>query len=242
MTRGDDAPARPTSLSDVGFGGMGVAELLGGPRGVVESTIPGVVFALVYSLNGQELTSALWAALGTGAVIMVVSLVQRRPVRQAVGGFVGVVLMAGIARFTGRAEDFYISSVLKNAAWFLAYLVSILVRWPLLGVFLGPILGEGFAWRRDPRRLRAYLVASWFWVAMFGLRVAIQLPLYLAGAVTALGLINVPLGLPLFALTCWLSYKVIWKVPAARTDEDLAEDGVVDDDAGGPSLSAEREG
>ena len=57
---------------------------------------------------------------------------------------------------------------------------------------------------------------------MFGLRFAIQLPLYLAGAVTALGLINVPLGLPLFAFTCWLSYLVIKRVPTARTPEEMA--------------------
>ena len=228
---GDGDPPAGTAQDklDLTLGGMGVAELLGGPRGVVESAIPGVVFALVYGVNGQDLTSALWAAIACGAVIMAVSLVQRRPVRQAVGGFVGVAIMAGFSRFTGRAEDFYLPSVLKNAGWALAYTTSILVRWPLLGVFLGPILGEGFSWRKDPRRLRAYSIASWFWVGMFGLRFAIQLPLYLAGAVTALGLINIPLGLPLFAFTCWLSYLVIKRVPTARTPEELAADAAADD-------------
>jgi hypothetical protein len=250
---GQDKPERTRSAADIGFGGMGVAEMLGGPRGVVESAIPGVAFAVVYSLNGQELTSALWVALATGGVIMLLSLAQRRPVRQAVGGFLGVAVMAGVARFTGRAEDFYIASVLKNGAWCLVYLVSILARWPLLGVFLGPVLGEGFAWRKDPRRLRAYAVASWFWVAMFGIRFAIQLPLYLAGSVTALGLINVPLGLPLFGFTCWLSFLVLKRVPPARTEdeldevEDVEEQAQVeahghDDEGGDSAVSAGRAG
>jgi hypothetical protein len=235
VTVDPDEQREPASAArpgvDLTLGGMGVAELLGGPRGVVESAIPGVLFATVYGLNGQDLASALWAALAVGALVMVVSLVQRRPVRQAVGGFVGVAIMAAVSRYTGRAEDFYLPSVLKNAGWALAYTASIVVRWPLLGVFLGPMLGEGFSWRKDPRRLRAYAIASWFWVGMFALRFAIQLPLYLAGAVTALGFVNIPLGLPLFAFTCWLSYLVIRRVPVARTAEELAAEDEQEDAA-----------
>jgi hypothetical protein len=235
-------------------------DMLGGVRGVAESTIAGVVFAIVYAVSRQNLTVALWAAVLSGLAVVLVSLVQRRTVRQALAGFVGIAIMAGVARFTGSASDFYLPSLLKNGAYAAAYIVSILVRWPLIGVVLGPILGEGTAWRRDPARMRAYVMVSWLWAGMFLLRLAIQIPLYLADEVTWLGLAGIPLGLPLFLLVCWLSFVILVRVPvarptstqddastdgAARTDDDAStDDAGTGDDAGetGESVSGPREG
>lgn len=200
-----------------------VVELLGGVRGVIESSIAGVVFALVYAASGQNLRVSLWAAIGSGLLVVLVSIVQRRTVKQAVIGFVGIAIMALVARITGKPEDFYLWPILKNGGFALIYLVSILVRWPLLGLMLGPVLGEGTAWRRDPARLRAYQLASACWVAMFALRFAVQLPLWMAGEVGWLGFQAIPLGLPLFLLTCWITFVILVRVPLAKgpraTDE-----------------------
>ena len=51
--------------------------------------------------------------------------------------------------------------------------------------------------------------ASLLWAALFGLRLAVQLPLYLAGAVVALGVARTAMGLPLFALGLWLTYRLV---------------------------------
>ena len=83
------------------------------------------------------------------------------------------------------------------------YLVSVLVRWPLVGVILGFVLGEGTHWRQAPARMRAYVVATWLWVGLFGVRLAVQVPLYVADRPALLGVANVGLGLPLFALVIW---------------------------------------
>ncbi|HEY8467699.1 MAG TPA: DUF3159 domain-containing protein, partial [Solirubrobacterales bacterium] len=74
---------------------------------------------------------------------------------------------------------------------------------------IGPVIGEGMKWRKDPRRLALYSKASWIWVGVFMLRLAVQLPLYLAGAVVALGIARTALGLPVFALAAWLSYLLL---------------------------------
>jgi Protein of unknown function (DUF3159) len=37
----------------------------------------------------------------------------------------------------------------------------------------------------------------------------VQLPLYLAGAVVALGVAKTAMGLPLFALGLWLTYRLV---------------------------------
>jgi hypothetical protein len=36
---------------------------------------------------------------------------------------------------------------------------------------------RGMEWRQDPARVRAYSRASWVWVGLFSLRLAVQLPL-----------------------------------------------------------------
>src|SRR5205823_503543 len=105
--------------------------------------------------------------------------------------------------------NFFLPGLLINTAYAAAYTVSILVRWPLLGVVVGPLFGEGMAWRRDPVRRRAYSLASWIWVAMFLMRIAVQLPLYLSKELVALGVARLAMGWPLFLLAIWLSYRLL---------------------------------
>ena len=76
-------------------------------------------------------------------------------------------------------------------------------------MFLGPLTGEGMKWREDPERVRLYTKASWIWVGVFTLRLAVQLPLYFAGAVLALGIAKTAMGLPIFVVAIWLSYLVL---------------------------------
>jgi hypothetical protein len=164
---------------------------------------------VVYTFNGHEISSAAWVAVGIAAVLTVVRLLRRERLQFAFAGFAGVALAAFIASKTGKAEDFFLPGLLLNAAYALAYLVSIAIRWPLLGVLLGPLGGEGMAWRRDPEQVRLYSRASWIWVGVFTLRLAVQLPLYLAGALLALGIARTAMGLPIFLLAIWLSYLVL---------------------------------
>jgi hypothetical protein len=70
-------------------------------------------------------------------------------------------------------------------------------------------LFKGFSqWRNDPDLLKRYLVASWFWVALFAIRLAIQLPLYFYGAVGWLGTARLLMGVPLWALVLYGTWIV----------------------------------
>jgi hypothetical protein len=184
-------------------------EALGGPQGIADSSAPALAFVIVYTFNGHAIGSAAWVAVGIAAVLTVVRLLRRERLQFAAAGFAGVALAAFIASKTGKAEDFFLPGLLLNAAYALAYLISIAIRWPLLGVLLGPLGGEGMAWRRDPEQVRLYSRASWIWVGVFTLRLAVQLPLYLAGALLALGIARTAMGLPIFLLAIWLSYLVL---------------------------------
>jgi Protein of unknown function (DUF3159) len=184
-------------------------EALGGPQGIADSSLPALAFVIAYTVGGNDLTLAIWVAVGMGVLMTAVRLVRRETLQFALAGFAGVALSAFIADRTGRAEDFFLPGLLLNAGYATAYLISILIRWPLLGVLLAPILGEGKTWRKDPERMRLYTRASWIWVGVFALRLAVQLPLYFADALLALGIAKTIMGLPIFLIAGWLTYLVL---------------------------------
>jgi hypothetical protein len=193
-------------------------EAVGGLRGVVDSGLASTVFLLVYLVDGRRLGPALVGALATTLVILLVRLVRHEPVRQALTGVLVVGVSAAIAVATGRAANFYVVGIAVQIAYGVAYLVSLAVGWPLLGVLIGPLLGEGFRWHEVPERRRAYWWASCIWFCVFAIRVAIQVPLYLHDHVVSLGISTLLLGWPLFALAALLSWLVLRRVPPALAD------------------------
>jgi hypothetical protein len=186
-----------------------LAEAIGGPLGAAESAVPAAAYVLAYTASGQDTTVALIVAGALGALFAVARIVRGQTVQFALAGLAGLALSAYVVSRTGKAEDFFLPGLLANAAYAAAYLISIVVRWPLLGVIVGTIRGTGMGWRDDPDELRAYSRASWIWVGLFSLRLAVQLPLYLASALTALGAARIAMGIPLFAVGIWLSWLIL---------------------------------
>ncbi|MDO5619360.1 DUF3159 domain-containing protein [Kocuria sp.] len=188
-------------------GQLDVMHAIGGWRGLIEALLPGALFLVVLIVTGQ-LRTALVAALAVAGLFTVVRLIQQQTLVQAVSGLVGVGICALFANTTGEARDYYTPGFFINAGYGLALLISIVARWPILGVVFGYIRGEGTAWRQDPIRMKAYRLATWFVVAMFAARLAVQLPLYLADDVAALGIARLVMGVPLYAMVLWLAWMV----------------------------------
>lgn len=184
----------------------------GGRRGLAEIGLPTMVFVVIYTAT-TKLTPSLWAAVAISAVMAVWRLVKREKVQNAISGVLGVVVCAVFARHTGQAKDFYLPGVLLNVGEALLFGVSALVRWPVVGVVLGPITGEMMAWREHPARLRAFTRATWMLGAMFVFRVLIEVPLYLSNQTTALGAAKVLLGYPLYLMVAFMCWQVIRKAP-----------------------------
>jgi hypothetical protein len=184
-------------------------QVLGGGRGIADSGLPAIAFVGAYTASGQELTVAIWVAVGVAAVMTVIRLARRETLQFALAGFAGVALAAFVADRTGKAENFFLPGLLLNAAYASAYLISIVIRWPLIGVLLESFEGRGTGWRKDPQRVKLYSHASWIWVGMFLTRLAVQLPLYAAGALVALGIARAVMGLPIFAIAIWLTWLVL---------------------------------
>jgi len=219
---GSDSPDRVAALVEQ----WELREALGGVRGVVDSSLASLVFLMVYVADRRQLVPALWCALGATVMLLGLRLVRREPLRQAAGGVLVVAVSAALAVVTGRAANYYLLGILVQVLYGVAYLVSLVVRWPLLGVLLGPLLGEGFRWRSVPARRRAYWWASLVWFGIFAMRVAIQVPLYVNDQVVSLGVAKLLLGWPLFAVGLLASWLILRRVPPALAPDSDASDEV----------------
>lgn len=182
-------------------------EALGGPLGIAETSLPAVAYAAVYPFTDTNVAAIV--AVAVAVVFGVARLARRQTPRHALSGIIGVGFAAFIAARSGKAENFFLPGLLLNAAYAAVFFVSATIRRPLVGYIVGQLDGEGTAWREDPVRLRAFTRASLMWSALFGLRLAVQLPLYIAGAVVALGVARTAMGIPLFALGLYLTYRLV---------------------------------
>lgn len=190
-------------------GGFSLLAVVGGWSGLVDAGLPSAAFALAYPLSGRDLRLSLVVSLLVGAAVAVARLARRRPLQNVLGGFLVLGVAAYIAHRTGKAADFYLPGLVINAGYALVYVVANVVRWPLIGLVVGLAAGWGTSWRRDPVLLRAFTRAGWLWVAFFLLKLAVQLPLYLADRVVALGVARVAMGWPLWLLVLGATYLVV---------------------------------
>ena len=182
-------------------GSESLLQLLGGARPAIEATIPPVVFVLAWMLSGNDIVIGGAAATLSGLIIAGFALYQRRRLTSVIFGLLAVVASAAVAVYTGNAVDFFLLRLLSNAASMLAWIASIMVRWPFLGIVLGALLGTKTTWRKDPVILRAYNRASWFWVAQYGVRVIVLGYFWATGHVIGLSVAHILLSYPLFALS-----------------------------------------
>jgi hypothetical protein len=186
-------------------------EQMGGVQGIVASTIPVAVFVVVNLLFALQ--AALIAALAAGVAIAIWRVARKQALQPAVSGLFAVGVAAFIAYRTGEARAFYLPGLLFSAALGLAFLVSVLVRWPLAGVIWHGINGDGQSWRRDRRLLRAYTLASLLWTLVFVARVVVQGLLYNADEETWLGIARLAMGYPLIGVALLGTF---WAVRRAR--------------------------
>lgn len=173
-------------------------EQMGGPMGMLDSGLPVVVFVLVNAIT--SLGWAVGAALAAGLIIAAVRLIRHKPVTQAVAGLFGVGLAAFIAYRTGSAKGYFLFGIWSFVAYGTALLISILVRWPLIGVLWEGVNGRGNTWRTNRKLVRRYDYATGVWVLVFGARFAVQNQLYAANEVGWLATARLLMGYPLYLL------------------------------------------
>ena len=211
------AAARKAGIGQVAPGEAPSARALltavGGVRGLVESILPGLTFLVVYTIT-QDLLPSVLIPLVVAVGFVVVRAVTKSPTMTAVAGVLGIAVSAALALLTGRPEDNFVPGFVINAVSLTVLLVSLAVRWPLIGVVVGLLTGEGGAWREDRAKRRVLTVATVLWAGMFALRLAVQVPLYLSGATEWLAGTKLLMGVPLYAFLLWVTWLLVRAVYA----------------------------
>ncbi len=181
-------------------------EQMGGPMGMLDSALPVVVFVAVNSFAG--LNPAIFAALGAGVLIAIFRLVRKRPVMHAISGLFGVGIAAFIAHKSGSAGGFFKFGIWSYLVYGGALTISVLVRWPLIGLIWESINGRGTGWRRDKKLVRRYDLATGVWIAIFAARYLVQNALLGQEEIGWLATARIIMGTPLYILgiliTVWI--------------------------------------
>lgn len=213
--------------------GRALFDAMGGARGLCETVLPGLLFLVPFTVftsiqqpwaQQAAMPVSLGASVLVALVFTVIRVVTKTQVAQAVAGLIGVGASAILALLTGNAANNFLLGFAIDAAYAVALLISMLVRWPALGLAIGYLMGDGVAWRTHRGRLRAMQVLTACWLALFGARLAVQLPLYFAGLTVALGFTKLLMGLPLYAsllLVSWMVARAVY--PAARSAAEGAD-------------------
>ena len=191
---------------------MGEKELLnkaiGGWRGLIDSALPSMLFIVIFVFQ-KNLNNALIASLILGGVLLVVRLLERKSLTQVFSGFLGLSISVFLTWRTKDASNFFLTGIVTNGVYGFFLLISVLIRKPLIGYLVGSLVGDTSGWLKHPLLVRAYTTVTWLWVGVFGLRLLVQIPLYLNDSIALLGSVKIFMGWPLYLFAVWLTYQIV---------------------------------
>lgn len=223
-----------------------VLEQMGGLSGLAYSTLPILVFVPVNSI--WNLTVAIWAALGVAAAILLWRLIRREPIQPAISGFFGVGISAFIAYRTGDAKGYFLYGIYMSLAYGAVFIVSILVRWPIVGLIWGFLNGHGNSWRRYRSAVRSYDVATAAWALVFGARYLVQSQLYDSDLTGWLAFARIAMGWPLAGLAFLITVWAVRRADGVVARNSDSNDGEIEsheadgDDSASEKLSGKSDG
>ncbi|NEG95802.1 DUF3159 domain-containing protein [Bifidobacterium sp. SMB2] len=211
-----DGERRRSGLASLADEDFSVIDAIGGPRGVVESILPGVVFVVLFVAT-RDLRTTVMVSAAVAVLQVIARMLQRQSVLGALTGVMAVAICLVWAWFSHDARNYYLPGFLVNSFWIVVLGVSLIARVPGIGVLVEfvrkPVtdhLGDWLrAWRDDRPLLKAYMMVTGIWIAVFALRLGVQVPMYLTNHVGWLGTARLVMGVPMFAAAIWISWLVI---------------------------------
>ena len=180
-----------------------LVEALGGKRGLIDSGLPAIVFVLVNSVvqafddRSTALNAAIVASIVSGVGIVVLRLVRKETLQQAISGFFGLAIAVFFARRSGEARGFFLPGIFINIAYGLAFVGSAVLGRPVVGYVYAALEGLDARWRADARLRRTFAVASIGWSLVFASRAVVQAVLYVMDRPGLLAASKLLMGWPL---------------------------------------------
>lgn len=211
----DDGTDEPQSLIDQ----------MGGWFGLIASTVPIIVLVPVNSKWG--LTPALLAAVGVTVVIFLWRLLRKESLQPAWNALASVLIGAIIARATGSAKGYFLYGIWMSLLFAVVTVISVVVRWPIVGVIWKGLSGDKMSWRTVAPARRLYAWASLGWAAVFVARFVVQNNLYNHDSTGTLALARILMGWPLTGVVTLLT---VWLVKRADAVTDKTTDHSIEGD------------
>ena len=165
-----------------------------GRSNLVDSILPPIIFLIANATLGFEY--AMWGSLLVALIITALRLRRRQPLRYALGGIGGVVLAIAIAKWLGRAEGYFLPSIVTGALTVILSLVSVIAGRPLVAWTSYIARRWPLDWYWHPKVRPAYSEVTLAWTLIFAVRLFIQLSLFQVEAANRLAIVNVVTGWP----------------------------------------------
>lgn len=179
---------------------------IGGWRGLLDSTLPVVVFIVANTLGGLDV--AVWTAIGVGLALVALRLVRRQRVQQAFSGFFGLAIAALIAKQTGEARGFFLLGIWGSLIYACLFTLSAIIRRPAVGLVWEWLAPSSLPWRKTPALMRAYTWTTLLFAGVSLARFLVQDSLYDADETGWLAVARLIMGYPLTLLA--LGATVLW--------------------------------
>ena len=166
-------------------------------QGIVDTLVGPLIFLVLYKLAG--LNAAL---IGAGAAALAVVGLRRlrgQPLTSAWYGVAGVVLGAVLAKATGSGSGYFLPKVVSNAFYGAAFLVSVLIGKPLIGIAWAFFHRQPLAWGYRDEVRRVFSALTLMWAGGYFLRAIVYGVLIASDKdrTGSLATVSIVLGLPL---------------------------------------------
>ncbi|MCU1623835.1 MAG: hypothetical protein JWL79_2680 [Frankiales bacterium] len=145
--------------------------LMGGAKGVFDSSVPAVVFIVVRLLS--DLNTGIVAAVAVGLLVMAYRRARGESLQYCLSGFFGLLVAVAIAKATGTGKGFFLPGIVLTALSGIGFALSNVVKQPAVALTLVAIDAKYETWKTDPALRRACVLSTWVWAASFLIRSAV---------------------------------------------------------------------
>jgi hypothetical protein len=210
--------------------------VLTGRGKLLDSMVPPILFVALNALFSLEVAAA--GSLAVALLLTAVRLLRRQPAQYALGGLAGAGLAGLMAWLLGRAEGYFVPSLLASAGTLALMAVSLIARRPLVAWTSYLARRWPLQWYWHPRVRPAYNEVTWLWLAVFGARLGLQLVLFQREEPVLLAMAALLGGWPATIVLLIISYLYgTWRL------QSLGGPSVKEFEAGaGPPWESQRRG
>ena len=186
-----------------------IHETLFSTQGIVDTLVGPLLFLILFKTAGLD--AALIGAGAAALAVVVLRWIRGQRLTAAWYGVVGVVVGAAIAKATGSGSGYFIPKVASNALYGAAFLGSVVVGKPLVGVVWAFFQRQPLSWgyRAEVRRVFSALTLMWAGAYLFRALVYGTLIADEKDRTGALATAAVVLGFPLTAALVAITLLVI---------------------------------